>query len=336
MKNVTIKDVAKYADVSPSTVSRVISNSPSISPETQQRVREAMKKLGYHPNVIARSLVKQKTNTIGLVLSRPTKAAFANPFFPGIIQGIASVAQEEHFSLVLAAAKDYREEHAEALKMLRNRRVDGIILMASRVNDDLIKQLQDNRSKFILIGRSLEIKDIPLVNNDNIEAAYKAVKYLHKRGYEKVALICGPEEYVVSQDRLTGYKKALEEAGQGFDKSLVMYTNFTFEDGYDATKKLMAKKDFDAIFAVDDLLALGALRAAQDSGLKVPDDMGIVGFNDDPMVSYVKPALTTVRIPIVEMGEKAARMLIRIITEEDYNGEEQIIPTEILPRGSTR
>lgn len=334
MKNVTIKDVAKYANVSPSTVSRVISNSSRISPETQERVRKAMKKLGYHPNAIARSLVTQRANAIGLILSRATKDAFANPFFPGIIQGIADIAQEEHFSLILSAAKDYQEEHEEAINMLRNRKVDGVILMASRINDKIIKNLLDNDFPFVLIGRSMEIDDIPIVNNDNIKAAYDAVKYLIHKGYERIAIISGPEEYVVSRDRVEGYRRALLENGLNFNSTLVRYTDFNYEGGYESARALLSENKIDAIFAIDDMIAFGALRAVQETNLNIPEDLAIVGFNDDPMVAYVKPALTTVRIPISRMGREAAKMLIRIITDKSYSGEEIIVPTELIKRDS--
>jgi DNA-binding LacI/PurR family transcriptional regulator len=335
MKKVTIKDVARYADVSPSTVSRVISNDYRISDETQKKVKKVIKKLGYHPNAIARSLVTQQTRTLGLILSRPAEDAFANPFFPGIIQGIASVSQNEGFSLLLAAARDYHKEHEEALNMLRFGKVDGVILMASRINDDIIKQLLENNYAFVLIGRSLELSGIPLVNNDNIQASYKAVEFLIKKGYKRIALLSGPQEYVVSRDRENGYRKALQDNNLEYNPNLVRYSDFNYNGGYKQTEILLGEYEVDAIFTLDDMIASGALRAAQNLGYDVPEEIAIMGFNDDPMAAYLKPALTTVRIPIVKMGEKAAEMLIRMITDKDYTGEEIIIPTEIIEREST-
>ncbi|HLV10266.1 MAG TPA: LacI family DNA-binding transcriptional regulator [Halanaerobiales bacterium] len=331
MKKITIKEVAKYAEVSPSTVSRVLSNDYRISEETQKKVRKAVKKLGYHPNAIARSLVTQKTKTLGLILSRPAEEAFANPFFPGILQSIASISQEKGFSLLLASSRDYHKEHEEALKMLRYGKVDGVILMASRVNDDIVKQLINNNYPFVLVGRSLELNEIPIVNNDNIKASYQAVKFLINKGYEKIAFISGPQEYVVSQDREKGYKKALKE----YNPALVRYSGFSYKGGYRQTQILLGEQEVDVILSLDDMIASGALRAAQNSGYDVPRDIAIMGFNDDPMAAYLKPSLTTVRIPVVKMGEKAAEMLIRIITEKDYSGEEIIVSTEIIEREST-
>ncbi len=335
MKNVTIKDVAKVAGVSPSTVSRVISDSNRISENTKVNVRKVMKELGYHQNAIARSLVTQRANSIGLVMARSTQDAFANPFFPGIIQGIASIAQKNHFSLVLSSTTDYQEEREETLKMIRNRKVDGVILMASRINDELINKLIEYNFPFVLIGRSPEHKDIPIVNNDNIKATHDAVGYLINNGYRNIAVLSGPKEYVVSQDRAYGYESALDKYQYSGD-STILYTNdFTYQEGFDSTIELLdSRKNIDVIFAFDDMIALGALRAVQAADIRVPEDIAIIGFNDDPMVSYLKPALSTVKIPILKMGEQAADMLIKMIEEDDYCGEEIIVPTELVIRES--
>ncbi|MDI9477733.1 MAG: LacI family DNA-binding transcriptional regulator [Bacillota bacterium] len=333
MKNVTIKDVAKAAGVSPSTVSRVISDSDRISAETKELVRRTMKELGYHHNAIARSLVTQKTDTIGLVMARPTQQAFANPFFSGIIQGIAGVTQEKHYSLILSSTGDYREEQEETLKLFRNRRVDGVILMSSRRNDELIEKLIKSDYPFVLIGRSPDHEGIPIVNNDNIKDTYASASFLLKRGYKKVVALSGPEEYIVSQDRAQGYMQALQEHGD-MEPEFIFVDDFKFEAAYEGILDYLQEneKDFDAILAFDDMLALGAMRAIQEQGLRIPEDVGIMGFNDEPMLTYLKPALSTVRLPIQRMGEEAARMLIKMLNEKGYKGEEIILPTELIIR----
>ncbi|MFI5359057.1 MAG: LacI family DNA-binding transcriptional regulator [Halanaerobiales bacterium] len=337
MKNVTIKDVAKAAGVSPSTVSRVISDSNRISEETKELVRRTMRELGYHHNAIARSLVTQKTNTIGLVMARPTQQAFANPFFSGIIQGIAAVTQKEHYSLILSSTGDYREEQEETLKLFRNRRVDGVILMSSRRNDELIDQLIKSGYPFVLIGRSPEHEGIPIVNNDNIKDTYDTVAFLLKRNYKKIIALSGPEEYIVSQDRAQGYIQALREHGN-MDPEIICVADFKFEDAYQGVLDYIKenRKKFDAILAFDDMLALGAIRAIQEQGLRIPEDVGIIGFNDEPMLSYLKPALSTVRLPIHRMGEEAARMLIKMLNDDSYKGEEIILSTELIIRDTVR
>ncbi len=336
MDQVTIKDVARVAEVSPSTVSRVISDSSQISSETKERVRAVMDSLGYHPNAIARSLVNQRCNSIGLVMARPTDRALANPFFNDIIQGIAAVTQQENFSLMLTSADSYESETREALNLLKKRQVEGLILMASRTSGEIITTLVRENYPFVLVGRSQEHKEIPRVDNNNIKAVKETVRELIAKGYSNIAFLSGPKDYVVCQDRLQGYREALAEAGLVFRPELISYAEFSYEAGIKKAHNLLARgqQQIDLIFGADDLLALGALRAAEARGWKVPDDIGIIGFNDTPAASLVNPGLTTVKIPIKEMGERAARMLISIIEDHKYQGEEVIIPTEIVWRDS--
>lgn len=338
MDQVTIKDVAREAEVSPSTVSRVISDSSQISCETKEKVRTVMDRLGYHPNAIARSLVNQRCNSIGLVMSRPTDRVLANPFFTDIIQGIAASAQQENFSLMLTSADSYESETREALNLVKKRQVEGLILMASRISGDLINTLVRENHPFVLVGRSLEHSEIPRVDNNNIRAVKDAVTKLIARGYSNIAFLSGPQDYVVCQDRLQGYREALVEAGLAYSPKLVSYAEFSYEAGLKEAHNLFARcrQKIDLIFGADDLLALGALRAAEARGWGVPEDMGVIGFNDTPAASLVNPGLTTVRIPIKEMGKRAARMLISIIEDHNYQGEEVIIPTEIIWRNSVR
>ena len=332
MKKTTIKDVAKKADVSPSTVSRVISDNPKISQDTKDRVKKIMDELNYHPNEIARSLVKQKTNTLGLVMSRSTDRAFANPFFSEIIQGIARIAKSKHYNLLISAAENYYSEYEETVNLVKNGRVDGLILMASRVDDQLLESLQSLNEPFVLIGRSPD-HEVPRVDNDNIRASYKMTKYLLERDNKKIAIISGPSEYIVSQDRIEGYKKALHEYNLEFDRSLIYHTDFSYETGYKAAETILnEQKSIDTIFALDDLLAVSAINCIKDYDLNIPEDIGVVGFNNQPMSTYIEPNLTTVKIPIIEMGKKATEMLIDMINRPDYQGEELIIPTQPVIR----
>ena len=336
MSQVTIKDVAEYADVSPSTVSRVINDNSCISAETRQQVREAMKKLGYHPNEIARSLVNQKSRSLGLVLSRPADRAMANPFFPDIIRGIASETQAQQFQLVLTAAEDYDSERNEALRLLQNGSIAGLIVMAARVDDDLIRRLAEREYPFVLVGRSLDNDSISRVDNDNIRAARRMTELFIDRGYESIALLTGPENYVVSRDRQRGYRQALEEAGIEYVKELVYRADFTYDSGRRAADRMLAEagEDIDGVFAVDDILAMAVMRSARDRGLNIPADIGVAGFNDAPLASLIEPALTTVEIPIVDMGRKAAELLLETIEEGGEAGDEHILPAEIKIRDS--
>ncbi len=332
----TIKDVAKIAKVSPSTVSRVIAGSKRISKATHQRVRKAMEDLGYYPNANARSLVKNSTETIGLVLSRSVVAALSNPFFPEIFRGITSVTQEYGYSLLLSSSKDYVQEEEEALRMLKERRVDGLLILASRANDSLIETLVKEKHSFVLVGRMPGIEELHWVNNDNVQSAEKAVDYLTELGHKKIAFLGGSPELIVSRDRLIGYKNGLQKAGLDFDFTLVEEVDFTEESGFKSLERLLERHpDLTAVFAIDDLLALGAMKAIKEEGLIVPDDISVVGFNDNPLASYVVPALTTIRIPIYDMGVQAARMLLQKLKGEEVTEYQIVLDSELIIRESS-
>lgn len=284
--SVTIKDVAKIARVSPSTVSRVIADHPRISQETKERVRAAMGELGYYPNAIARSLVNKTSNTLGVIMSRSTEQAFMNPFFPEVIRGISSIAHKHRLNLLLSTSHERHQEEQECLDMLRQRRVDGVILLASHTEDSLIPVLAAENHPFVLIGRYDGKEDITWVNNDNVNAAQEAVEYLINRGHRRIACLDGNPDMVVSRDRLQGYRNALLQAGLSVDDALIHHSDFSQEGGYAVTSKLFKQKDeFTALFAVDDLLAIGAMRAIKEHNLEIGKDMAVIGFNNTVLSS---------------------------------------------------
>jgi DNA-binding LacI/PurR family transcriptional regulator len=331
----TIKDIAKLAGVSPSTVSRVIADNRRISPATKERVKKLMTELDYHPNMIARSLIKRTSHTLGLILSRSTDSAFSNPFFSEIIRGISAVTQSYHYNLMLATAEDYAEEARQCLEMVTEKRVDGILLLASRVNDELIPELLQNNYPFVVVGRSPEINKCYSVNNDNIQAAYSAVRYLFNLGHQRIALLNGPEEYILCQDRYEGYRFAFREFGIENDPLLVKKGAFSQDDGYRLTLELLTlNPPPTAIFAVDDLMALGAYKAIKERKLRIPEDIAVVGFNDDPLASVIEPNLTTVRIPIYEMGIAASKMIIALLQNQEVFPAQKILSSELIIRDS--
>ena len=333
--NVTIKDVAKRAGVSPSTVSRVIADHPRISPDTKEKVRAIMSELGYYPNAIARSLVNQTSNSIGLIRSRLTEENFANPFFPAVIQGISSVAHKHKLSLVLSTGKTFQQEDEESLTLLRQRRVDGVILLASHRDDQLIPRLTQDRFPFVLIGRYEGSEEINWVNNNNVEDARTAVQYLLNKGHRQIACLDGDPRYVVSADRLLGYERAFQDHNLEVPKNLVEHSAFSVEGGYQATQRLLTRRvPFSALFAVDDLVAIGAMRALQERGMKVGSEVAVVGFNDTILGACVQPALTSVRVPIYELGQIAVQMLTAQIYGSGVYPHHQMLPASLVVRDS--
>lgn len=333
--NVTIKDVAKHAGVSPSTVSRVIADHPRISPDTKEKVRAIMSELGYYPNAIARSLVNQTSNSIGLIRSRLTEENFANPFFPAVIQGISSVAYKHRLSLVLSTSKTFQQEDEECLDLLRQRRVDGVILLASHRNDQLIPRLTSDAFPFVLIGRYEGPEEINWVNNNNVEDAKNAVRYLLNKGHTQIACLDGDPRYVVSSDRVIGYKQAFLEHKLPVPEGLIEHSEFSVEGGYLAARRLLERKQqFSALFAVDDLVAIGAMRALQEQGIKVGSEVAVVGFNDTILGACVQPALTSVHVPIYELGQIAVQMLTAQIYGTGVFPHHQMLPANLIVRDS--
>lgn len=330
----TIKHVAQAAGVSPSTVSRVLTGDVRISEPTRQRVQQAMNQLGYHPNAIARSLVRQSSRTIGLVMSRPARTAMAIPFYPEIIGGIAEMATSAGYHVLLVSSDSREQEYSLALDLLRHRKVEGIVHLASRVQDKLISALVGEHFPAVVIGR-VPGMNIPCVNNDNVAAARMAVEHLLGRGLARVAFVGGSPDLVVTCDRLEGYRQALKGYGITPQDEWVVFTESSVAAAMIAAGQLFEGTVAPTgIFAMDDTIAAGILKAAHRRGLHVPRDLAVVGFNDDPIADFVEPALTTVRIPIFEMGRQAAGMLLQII-QAGNAPDNIVVPAELIVRHSS-
>lgn len=333
--SVTIIDVARKARVSPSTVSRVIADHPHISQETKDRVRAVMRELGYYPNAIARSLVNKTSNSLGVIRSRTNEQTFANPFFPDVIRGISSVANQHHLNLVLSTSSCPEQEEKECLDMLRQRQVDGVVILASHRNDQLIPCLFNEGFPFVLIGRYEGTEEINWVNNDNVLAAREAVEFLLSKGYREIACLAGDPEFIVSHDRVQGYIEVLESNGLVVDKDLIEYSDFSLDGGIEAVKRLLNKgRRFTGLFCVDDLLAVGAIQALQQEGFVVGKDIGVIGFNNTILGACIDPPLSTVHVPIYELGQAAAELLVNQIHQNESPPEHRILPARLIERSS--
>jgi DNA-binding LacI/PurR family transcriptional regulator len=333
----TIKDVARIAGVSPSTVSRVIAGSDRISHRTKERVRRAMQEVNYVPNAIARSLARANTRTVGFTLSRRADQAFSNPFFSEVLRGMSSVAQRRDYNILLSISMNESDEMEKCIRLIRERRIDGLIVSTSRVRDALIGSLAEEKTPFVVIGRSAE-HPVLSVNNDNVHASYQATLHLLDQGYQSIVFVSGPEDLVVTTDRLQGYKQALMERQMAVVSERIVSADFSEEAGFQVLCRLRSSGvDFDAVLASDDLFALGALRFAHHIGLAVPEDFGIVGFNDTPMMSYTHPPLTSVRILSYELGVEAMQLLLDGLEHPERMRTEKgvVLPSRLEVRAST-
>ena len=306
---VTIVDVAKKAGVSNSTVSKVLNNTPYVSEKAKDSVLKAMVELDYIPNSIARNLVKNRnTPIIGLIVSD-----ILNPFYPEFVRGVEDTARIKNYSMVLCNTDyDLRKEE-NYINFLLQIRASGIIFASTRIHDSIIYELKKLKYPFILLGRIHPIIETDFVEVDNELGATIAVKYLISKGHKKIAHITGPLDTSPALARLNGYKNALKENGIEYDEDLVMKGDFRESSGYESAKKLLIinrKKRPTAIFAANDLSAMGAMEAIYSLGLKVPDNISIIGFDNIHISSYPSINLTTINQPKYEMAKIATEILI--------------------------
>ncbi|MFN7251734.1 MAG: LacI family DNA-binding transcriptional regulator [Anaerobacillus sp.] len=331
---VTIKDVAKLANVAPSTVSRVIANSPRISQKTKDKVREAMEKLGYHPNFNARSLANKSTNTIGIVMPSSANKAFQNPFFPEVMRGISTKAHQEGFGLYLSTGQTEDEIFEEVVHMVQGGRVDGIILLYSRINDRIMPYLQQQNFPFVLIGRPYgDYQGITYVNNDNYKAAKTVTEYLLLLGHHHIAFIGGELDFVVTVDHKKGYEQALQNANLPLNDEYVVFQQELQEGGQDAIIQLMSlTQPPTALVVSDDIMTFGVMRMLSEMGIRVPDDISIVSFNNVLISELSSPPMSTVDINIFGLGFEATNLVIEKIKQPSLEPKNVIIPHKLVKR----
>lgn len=328
----TLEEIARLSQVSRSTVSRVINNDPNVSPDTRQRVTQVIRELNFHPNRAARSLAGGRTHVLGLVIPRAIVSFFYDPFFPLLLQGITSTCNARDYSVMLWLAEP-GEEQRMVQQVLGIGLIDGILITSILINDQIVKRLTTSDLPFVVIGRYADIECACYVNVDNVNSAREAVTYLLSIQRQRVATITGPIRLYEGLDRRDGYLAALKDRGIPVDPNLIVEGDFTEEGGYQAALRLLPHKP-DAIFTASDLMAVGALRAIQEVGLRVPEDIALVGFDDLPIASRTQPPLTTMRQPIPRLGSAATEMLIDLIEHPADQPRRVILPTELIIRKS--
>jgi len=319
MSQVSIKDIAREASVSHSTVSRALSNSPLVSEETRVRIQHLAREMGYSPDAQARSLVKGRTHTIGVVVT-----TIADPFIAEVVQGIEITAHDHGYSVILASSSFEPERELDAVEMLRSKRVDGLIVTSSRVGAIYLEHLERLAVPVVLVNNHREEtgRYTFSIGVDNQHGGCLAVQHLTDLGYRRIGYVTGPANHSSNVGRLEGYRQALASAGITFDPVLVVPGNGRSDGGERALPVLMRlKPPPTAVFCYNDMTAIGLLRAAKEAGLSVPQHLAVVGFDDIPFSSYVHPSLTTVAQPKFEMGEQAVQMVLELMTACD-------VPTE--------
>lgn len=326
-----LEHVAKLSGVSRSTVSRVINDDPRVHEETRRRVKEVIQRLNYQPNAVARSLAGGRTNILGLVIPMGVNRLFSDPYFPLLVQGVSSVCNAREYSVMLWVAEPEYERRT-IRQILNNKLIDGVIIASSLVDDPLVQALSESNLPFVLIGRHPNLQ-VNYVDVDNQTSAMEVVAYLVRLGYHRIATITGPQNMIAGADRLEGYKSGLRQLGVTLDPSLVVEGDFTEDGGYVAMQRLLPRQP-DVVFAASDSMAMGALRAVRENGLRVPEDIALVGFDDMPFAARTEPPLTTVRQPVQRTGGVAAETLIDILEQPASSPHRIILPTELVIRAS--
>ncbi|MFW5987845.1 MAG: LacI family DNA-binding transcriptional regulator [bacterium] len=334
----TLKDVAKKAGVATSTVSRVINDSSRISDETKIKVRKIMNEIGYHPNVNARNLVKQRSHNLGLVIPYSTEEAFADPFYSEILRAIGVLAHSKGFNLLLLTSNGEEEEKKTVLDAVKGKQIDGVLLLRAKKNDELIDELTKINFPFVIVGRP-EAKDKYFwVNNDNVKASERIVDYLIDKGHKKIAVILGDDNYTVNEDRLQGYLNSFQKNNLKIDQDLIVQSKkIDYHSIYMITQKMVKNHpEITAFYGMSDTMAYTVMQALNDLKIKIPEDISIVGFNNNPMSKIVSPPLTTVDINIYLLGNKATELLIGVINEKVKKYEHTVVPANIIERNSCK
>jgi len=326
----TIKDVAREAAVSVATVSRVFNDAAVVRAETAQRIRDVATSLRYSPHGGARSLITSRTNTFGVLLPD-----LYGEFFSEVIRGIDLTARRNGYHILVSRAWEGRSEIEEAMRGMRGR-VDGVVLMSPDIDADSLLNVPANLPVVLLCSPS-KGNDVDSVLIDNCRGARKMVAHLLSLGHRRIAIIKGAGGNYDSAERLRGYRMALRDAGVDPDRSMERAGGFTEEGGYAATLELLdARPRPTAIFAANDSMAIGALSALRESNVRVPTDMAVAGFDDIPLARYMNPPLSSVRVPISELGERAIEILVDMIAHPDgHSRRRERVPADVVIRRST-
>jgi LacI family transcriptional regulator len=328
----TIRDVAESAGVSYATVSHVINNTRFVTPETRERVLEAMTKLSYRPNALARSLRQGKSNTIGLVLPDS-----ANPFFAEISRSIEDEAFKRGYSVFLCNTETDTERELFYVDVLSKKQVDGIIFVAAGDQADSLDYLLHENMPVVMIDRDVPKVEVDAVLTDNRLGGYLATRHLIELGHTHIGCIAGPSSITPGAERITGYRTALQEAGIRYDEHLVLRGDYHAMSGMEVTRTMLTMRPRPtAIFALNDLMALGALRAAAEAHYSVPKDLAIVGYDDLELARFTVPPLTTIAQPKKEIGAEAVNLLVGRMNQKGRMPSRIVLPPELIIRRSTQ
>lgn len=329
---VTIYDVAREANVSMATVSRVVNGNQNVKPATRKKVLEVIERLEYRPNAVARGLASKKTTTVGVIIPD-----ISNNLYAELARGIEDIATMYRYNIILANSDQNEGKELTLLDTMLSKQVDGIVMMSDKVTENIQDSIDHSPVPIVLAGSVDELKEVPSVNIDYFEAAYEAVKVLIDNGHKRIAFISGPMSYTITQYKLAAYKKALEDGGLVVDESLIVSEEGTYDSGIAAYEEINQVEDAPtAYFAGSDELAIGIIHGVQDAGKQVPDDIEVISFENSKWARMVRPQLSSVVLPLYDIGAVAMRLLTKLMNKEKVEQQNVILPHRIEMRDSVK
>ncbi|WP_066195018.1 MULTISPECIES: catabolite control protein A [Gracilibacillus] len=330
--NVTIYDVAREANVSMATVSRVVNGNPNVKPATRKKVLNTVERLGYRPNAVARGLASKKTTTVGVIIPD-----ISSIFFSELARGIDDIATMYKYNIILSNSDQNKDKELRLINNMFEKQVDGLVYMGASISEEHIQQLKTSPVPVALAATIDSSGAIPSVNIDYEQAAYEATSLLINNGTKHPIYVTGEEESIVNERKYQGYARAIKEENGEVNPDYVVTAEFSYEAGLEAANSIIDIKDYPkAIFAATDEMALGVIHGLQDNGVNVPEDVEVLGFDNTRLSTMVRPTLSTVVQPMYDIGAVAMRLLTKFMNNEKIDEQTVILPHQILKRNSTK
>jgi LacI family transcriptional regulator len=330
LKRSTLKEVAQLAGVSTATVSNALNETKYVSEEVKDKINRAIEELNYQPNIVAKSLRVQESRIIGVLISD-----VANPFFSIVVRGIEEELSKSNYSILLCNTDSSVEKERKYLEVMIGKRVDGLVVSSAGNTGDYFRSLDKTGVPIVFLNRCPEFMNSDVIMTNNIQGAYSATEHLIRHGYGKIAIITGPSSISTGKDRLIGYKRALEDYGVALSDPLVKEGSFTIQSGYDKMKELMEQDSKpDAVFISNNSMTLGAYKYLKEAGIRIPDQIAVLGYDDPDWADIVEPPITTVRQPAYQLGVHAANLMLARINEKQVKREIMYMDTTLIIRRS--
>ncbi|WP_099158798.1 catabolite control protein A [Virgibacillus ndiopensis] len=330
--NVTIYDVAREANVSMATVSRVVNGNPNVKPVTRKKVLATIERLGYRPNAVARGLASKKTTTVGAIIPD-----ISSIFFAELARGIEDIATMYKYNIILSNSDQNKDKELQLINTMLEKQVDGILFMGGNVTEEHVQQFKSASVPVVLAATYDDTDTIPSVNIDYEEAAYEATKFLLDQGNEHPAFVSGQNDTLINKQKYEGYLRAMNEASVTLNEAYIIKGDYSYDSGLEAMEQLLALNEKPtAVFVASDEMALGVIHGAQDQGYSVPEDIEVFGFDNTRLATMVRPTLSTIVQPMYDIGAVAMRLLTKYMNKEEVSENKVVLPHRIIERNSTK